>query len=258
MTFLENLPIYSSEEKRDGKYAVYLDLYKVTDIFLCLQNPDQIKLLAPDFNITSFIRQSDPLVWDKLVEWNEKDVVTQYQFWTVEGNDFGEQFGIIGDYFSKKNIGCFHAILKSGAVQFYDKNGQPSSPFSFLYAITMPCGTNEPPTMVTMSGSAQIASHIVIPRNVAVAEQMRQLVEEIIKIGADIKDPSYASSGYFYQNQEGQHTRDPRTREIGSRVNDIGGFSLMQSVHKRVSDKLGSRPARELEMTWSGIGQWLS
>ncbi|MFD4443717.1 WD40 repeat domain-containing protein [Nocardia sp. NPDC058519] len=56
--------------------------------------------------------------------------------------------------------------------------------------------------------------------------------------------------------------RDDRARavEIGQQLNEEGGINLMRAVHAAVASRIRLIPgrARELEMAWSGIGDWLA
>ncbi|KAF9287625.1 hypothetical protein BGZ68_001546 [Mortierella alpina] len=48
-----------------------------------------------------------------------------------------------------------------------------------------------------------------------------------------------------------------RVQSIGSALNDAGGMELMRQAHKTVRDRLGATRARELEVAWDGVGNWL-
>jgi hypothetical protein len=48
-----------------------------------------------------------------------------------------------------------------------------------------------------------------------------------------------------------------RVRSIGSALNDTGGKKLMLQAHETVRDRLGASRARELEVAWDGVGDWL-
>jgi hypothetical protein len=48
-----------------------------------------------------------------------------------------------------------------------------------------------------------------------------------------------------------------RIRWIGSALNDAGGRKLMLQAHGAVRDRLGAACARELEVAWNGVGDWL-
>ncbi len=67
-----------------------------------------------------------------------------------------------------------------------------------------------------------------------------RLILELVHIGSTI--------GFFSQRQ--------RTREIGKRLNEIGGFKGMQLAAHRVMSMAGARPGSDLEWVWDGIGQW--
>jgi hypothetical protein len=44
-------------------------------------------------------------------------------------------------------------------------------------------------------------------------------------------------------------------RNVGSQLNDLGGFRLMREAHALFAEKR-PRAARNLEMVWGGIGSW--
>ena len=50
------------------------------------------------------------------------------------------------------------------------------------------------------------------------------------------------------------HKQRERTREIGERLNALGGFQLMLWAHQQFSRTDG----RSLECVWNGIGEWKS
>lgn len=54
------------------------------------------------------------------------------------------------------------------------------------------------------------------------------------------------------------HCRHMRAREIGRRLDEIGGFDLMEYVYLRVRKKLGLALASHLEYAWAEIGTWMS
>ncbi len=85
-----------------------------------------------------------------------------------------------------------------------------------------------------------------------------ELVEELVRIGAAVKDPTYSSSGYLAKDSGDNITRDPRAREIGQRLHEMGEMTMMQRAHQVVKDRLGRLPARELEACWGGVGNWLA
>lgn len=49
----------------------------------------------------------------------------------------------------------------------------------------------------------------------------------------------------------------PPAREIGAQLDSAGGITSMQAAHSIVSEKLGRREARCLEVAWDGVGDWI-
>jgi len=45
-------------------------------------------------------------------------------------------------------------------------------------------------------------------------------------------------------------------REIGKAIHEVGGMPLMLAAHERFA-AMNRQHARNLEMRWSGIGEWL-
>ncbi|KFY37272.1 hypothetical protein V494_04853 [Pseudogymnoascus sp. VKM F-4513 (FW-928)] len=48
-----------------------------------------------------------------------------------------------------------------------------------------------------------------------------------------------------------------RVRAIGEALDDAGGMDLMRQVHGTVRERLGAACARELEVAWDDVGEWL-
>lgn len=81
--------------------------------------------------------------------------------------------------------------------------------------------------------------------------EVNRLVNELINIG--IKEDylsEHPGGGYNLQ------CRHVRTREIGKRLSEIGGTSLMLWVFDRVRKKAGKVPASHLEYAWQEVGEW--
>lgn len=88
------------------------------------------------------------------------------------------------------------------------------------------------------------------------AEQKKEvdgLVKELLEIGKEEDFLSEHPGGAF--NAQCQHRR---TREIGNRLNTVGGIPLMWEVYHRVQQKSGQANADHLEYAWSGIGAWMA
>jgi hypothetical protein len=51
--------------------------------------------------------------------------------------------------------------------------------------------------------------------------------------------------------------RHARARQIGARLDDLGGIELMEYVYQKMCRRLGKTLAAHLEYCWAGIGSWL-
>ena len=81
-------------------------------------------------------------------------------------------------------------------------------------------------------------------------------MKELLAIGADIQDRSYAASGFLARSfPDGKH---PRARAIGQMLHDQGGTELMLEAHAKVQEVLGRLPGSDLEACWNRVGDWLS
>jgi hypothetical protein len=81
--------------------------------------------------------------------------------------------------------------------------------------------------------------------------EVEKLVNELINIG--IKEDylsEHPGGGYNVQ------CRHIRTREIGQRLSDLGGFRLMNWAFTKVKKKAGKVPADHLEYAWQSVGEW--
>ena len=79
----------------------------------------------------------------------------------------------------------------------------------------------------------------------------RAVIAELVSIGQkDASDRPGASSRFLRQAKS-------RAREIGEQLNALGGNDYMLAGHEAVRQTLGAVAARELEVAWNGIGEWL-
>jgi hypothetical protein len=78
------------------------------------------------------------------------------------------------------------------------------------------------------------------------------LIWELIDIGQNDEFLSDEPGGKF--DAECRHVR---ARQIGERLNEVGGIDLMQLAYHRVRNALGGGPARLLESAWGYIGSWM-
>ena len=83
--------------------------------------------------------------------------------------------------------------------------------------------------------------------------EVDKLLAELIKIGQQDDFLSERPGPPF-----NGHCRHMRAREIGKRLDEIGGFDLMEYIYLRVKKKLGAPIASHLEYAWAEIGKWMS
>jgi hypothetical protein len=82
--------------------------------------------------------------------------------------------------------------------------------------------------------------------------EVKRLLDELIQVGRQDDYLSERPGGPF--NVQCRHVR---ARQIGSRLNEIGGMPLMEYVFDQVRRKLGKELASHLEFTWAEIGRWM-
>jgi hypothetical protein len=82
--------------------------------------------------------------------------------------------------------------------------------------------------------------------------EVERLIEELVQIGQREDFLSERPGGSF-----NALCRHRRACEIGVRLNEIGGLTLMEYVHKRVQKRLGANLATHLAYAWADIGQWI-
>lgn len=83
--------------------------------------------------------------------------------------------------------------------------------------------------------------------------EVKKLVEELIHVGKSIGYLSERPGGDF-----NAQCRNVQARRIGQRLNEIGGFALMEYAYKKVHKKLGLIKSSHLEYAWAEIGKWMS
>lgn len=82
--------------------------------------------------------------------------------------------------------------------------------------------------------------------------EIDHLISELAQIGRGDDFLSERSGGAFDQN-----CRHKRAREIGERLNTLGGMPLMEYVRDRVRKQLGQQLTTHLEYAWDEIGAWV-
>lgn len=83
--------------------------------------------------------------------------------------------------------------------------------------------------------------------------ETERLIEELIKIG--VQDDYLSERPGMPFNMQCRHVR---ARQIGTRLNELGGLPLMEYAHDRVRRKLKAQLASHLEYAWTGIGEWMN
>ena len=81
--------------------------------------------------------------------------------------------------------------------------------------------------------------------------EVKKLLDELIKIGQLEDFLSLQPGGPF--NIRCHHKR---ARNIGKRINEIGGLELMQAARSYVKRKLKAVMAEHLDYAWKDIGDW--
>lgn len=95
----------------------------------------------------------------------------------------------------------------------------------------------------------------LLGKNLVPAElkpEVNRMIEDLVRIGEREDFLSERSGGHF--NAQFRHVR---AREIGTRLDQIGGFELMEQVLKKVRKRLGSQLASHLSYSWTDIGKWV-
>lgn len=81
--------------------------------------------------------------------------------------------------------------------------------------------------------------------------EVDRMLEDLVNIGKREDFLSERSGGPF-----NAQCRNIRAREIGARLNELGGFELMEWAYKRVRKRLGKELAIHLSYAWAEIGKW--
>lgn len=84
------------------------------------------------------------------------------------------------------------------------------------------------------------------------SQDVERLLDELIRIGKTEDFLSERPGGGFNRD-----CRNIRAREIGTRLDEIGGLALMEFANRRIRRKLGKNLSWHLEAAWKDIGQWV-
>lgn len=82
-------------------------------------------------------------------------------------------------------------------------------------------------------------------------QEVQQLTAELIQIGKMDDFLSLSPGGAF--DVQCHHRR---ARDIGKRLNELGGVDLMISIRQRIQRKLKATLAEHLDHCWKGVGEW--
>ncbi len=82
--------------------------------------------------------------------------------------------------------------------------------------------------------------------------EIDKIVEELVSIGKRDDFLSEHPGGPF-----NMHCRHIRAREIGKRLNEIGGVELMDFIQRRIAKRLDANLAAHLSYAWTDIGKWI-
>jgi hypothetical protein len=82
---------------------------------------------------------------------------------------------------------------------------------------------------------------------------VERMLDELVRIGKTDDFLSERPGGGFDRN-----ARHVRAREIGQRLHEIGGLTLMEYANRFVRRKLGKNMSWHLEAAWRDIGDWIA
>ena len=81
--------------------------------------------------------------------------------------------------------------------------------------------------------------------------EVKKLLDDLVRIGQMDDFLSLQPGGPF--NSRCHHTQ---ARQIGERLNEIGGLDLMLASRSTIKDKLKATLAEHLDYCWTDIGEW--
>ena len=82
-------------------------------------------------------------------------------------------------------------------------------------------------------------------------KEVDRLINELLSIGEKEDFLSETPGGRY--NRRCRHIR---TREIGKRLDELGGYELMAFAYDRVQKKLGRNLSDHLDFAWFEVGHW--
>ena len=92
----------------------------------------------------------------------------------------------------------------------------------------------------------------IIPCRPEQRPEVEHLLDELMRIGRTEDYLSETRGGAFNKDY-----RNIRARQIGTRLDEIGGLELMEYVSRRIKKKLGKNLGSHLDYAWTEIGHWM-
>jgi len=82
--------------------------------------------------------------------------------------------------------------------------------------------------------------------------EIDRMVEELVRIGKTEDFLSERPGGSF-----NIQCRNIRARDIGKRLDELGGIELMAMVQKKINKRLSPNLGDHLGYAWSDLGKWV-
>lgn len=82
--------------------------------------------------------------------------------------------------------------------------------------------------------------------------EVERLINELIQIGKSDDFISERPGGSF-----NIYCRHNRAKEIGVRLDELGGIDLMEYAQKKIGKRLSPNMAAHLGYAWTDVGKWI-
>jgi hypothetical protein len=92
----------------------------------------------------------------------------------------------------------------------------------------------------------------IVPCPADKRQEVNQLINELVTIGKRDDFLSERPGSPF--NAQCRHTR---ARQIGTRLNEIGGMTLLEYTQRQIAKKNSKEIAAHLSYCWTEIGDWI-
>ena len=103
----------------------------------------------------------------------------------------------------------------------------------------------------------------IVPCRPEQRPEVEHLLDELMRIGRGVagQHPDIGrTEDYLSETRGGAFNKDYRhirARQIGTRLDEIGGLELMEYVSRRIKKKLGKNLGSHLDYAWTEIGHWM-